>query len=396
MTALPRLSQSPTDDAFVQDPYPFYARARMAGELVHWEEYDVTCAVSHSAVNAILRDRRFGREGLRPASVPARLAPFYEIEAHSMLELDPPRHTRLRGLVTRAFSSARVAALEPLIRATAQRLVAELPDGETDLLETFARPLPVLVIAHLIGVPGSDAPQLLAWSNAMVGMYQAGRTRDAEDAAVAASQAFSEYLSHVIAARRANPRDDLLSALIAARDQDDRLSEAELRATVILLLNAGHEATVHTIGNGVAAILQSGHQQAAADPAKVASLVEEVLRYDPPLHLFERVALEDVEVAGHRIHRGTRVACLLASAGRDPAVFPNADRFDPNRAVPPHTAFGAGVHFCVGAPLARLELAIAFETLFNTRAALRLAGSAPRYAPIYHFHGLKELLVAPA
>ena len=392
MSDLPHLSQDPTDHAFVQDPYPFYARARAAGDLVFWEEYALPCAVSHTAVNAILRDRAFGREGLRPQFVPDHLAPFYDIEAHSMLELDPPRHTRLRGLVTRAFSSGRIAALEPVIRSTADRLLADLPEGPFDLLEAFARPLPVAVIAHLIGVPPADCPRPLAWSNAMVGMYQAGRTPAMERAAVDAACAFSDYLADLIAARRATPRDDLLSALIAARDAEERLTEDELRATVILLLNAGHEATVHTIGNGVRALLQAELGGSTQDVNAMPALVEEILRVDPPLHLFERIAITDVTVAGYRFQSGDRVACLLASAGRDDNVFQDPDRFNPRRAPSNHAAFGAGVHFCVGAPLARLELQIAFAALFRRAPNLRLV-EVPRYAPIYHFHGLARLMV---
>jgi cytochrome P450 len=390
-----RLSQSPTDPAFVQDPYPFYARARAAGELIWWEEYAMPAAAGWAAVNALLRDRRFGREvppDLAPP-VPEHLAPFYAVEAHSMLEAEPPRHTRLRGLVLRAFTSARIAALEPGIDALTSELIAGFPAGPFDLLDALARPLPVRVIARLLGVPEDRAPDLLAWSNAMVGMYQAGRTRAMEDAAVAATLAFRGWLEGVIAARRAAPGDDLLSRLIAAEAEGDRLSADELVATVILLLNAGHEATVHTLGNGVKTLLETGTAAATQDPARVPALVEEVLRFDPPLHLFTRIALEEAEVAGHRFRRGDRVALLLAAANRDPAAFPDPDRFDPDRPVRPNASFGAGIHFCVGAPLARLELARALPALFAARPGLRLA-EPPRYAPIYHFHGLERLVVA--
>lgn len=387
-----RLSQSPADPAFVQDPYPFYARARAAGDLVWWEEYGMPAATTDRAVNALLRDRRFGREppagAARPA-IPERLAPFYAVEAHSMLEAEPPRHTRLRGLVLRAFTSARVRALTPRIDALVAELIAAFPDGPFDLLDAFARPLPVTVIARLIGVPDARAPDLLAWSNAMVKMYQPGRTRTDEDAAVSATQAFTAFLADVIAARRRAPGDDLLSRLIAVEAEGDRLSAEELVSTIILLLNAGHEATVHTLGNGVKALIETGAQDALADPERA---VEEVLRFDPPLHVFTRIAREEAEVFGHRFAPGDEVACLLASANRDPAAHAAPDRFDPARAPRPNASFGAGIHFCLGAPLARLELARALPALFSARPGLRLA-APPAYADIYHFHGLERLVV---
>jgi len=388
-----RLSQDPTEPAFVQDPYPFYGRARAAGDLVWWEDYGMPAAATDRAVNAILRDRRFGREppeGAPRPPIPERLAPFYAVEAHSMLEAEPPRHTRLRGLVLRAFTTGRVQALSPQIDGLVADLIAAFPEGPFDLLEAFARPLPVTVIARLIGVPDVRAEDLLAWSNAMVKMYQPGRSRADEDAAVAATEAFTAFLAEVISARRRAPGDDLLSHLIAAEAAGDRLSAEELVSTVILLLNAGHEATVHTIGNGVKALLETGTQAALADPDRA---VEEILRFDPPLHVFTRIARAEVEAFGHRFAPGDEVACLLASANRDAAAHPEPDRFDPGRETRTNASFGAGLHFCLGAPLARLELARALPALFAACPDLRLA-EPPRYADIYHFHGLERLPVA--
>ncbi|MEM1429992.1 MAG: cytochrome P450 [Pseudomonadota bacterium] len=391
-----RVSQSPTDLEFVQDPYPFYARLRAAGDLVWWEEYGMHAATTHRAVNALLRDRRFGREPpdtVPKPEIPAHLAPFYAVEAHSMLEAEPPRHTRLRGLVLRAFTTGRVSALTPAIDGLIAELIASFPAGPFDLLDAFARPLPVTVIARLIGVPDDRATDLLEWSNAMVKMYQPGRTRQDEADAVAATQSFTAYLHSVVAKRRAAPGGDLLSHLIAVEeDADDRLSVDELISTVILLLNAGHEATVHTLGNAVKALLETGTEHVLRDPAQIDTAVEEVLRYDPPLHVFTRIARQEVELFGHRFVPGEEVACLLASANRDPEAIPDPDRFDPTRAAKPHTSFGAGIHFCLGAPLARLEIARALPALFAARPALRL-DAPPRYADIYHFHGLERLMV---
>ena len=384
------LQQSPTDQAFVQNPYPFYERARAAGPFFHWTDYKLVCTGNAAAVNAIFRDRRFGREPVEPLPVPAHLAPFYAVEAHSMLELEPPRHTRLRTLVLRAFTSRRIAGLGPEIAALATELAAAISPGTSDLLDSFARPLPVRIIARLLGVPEEMAPDLLRWSNAMVGMYMAGRTRDMEDKAVAATEAFVAFLRAYIDERRARPADDLITQLIAAEMEGDKLTTDELISTCILLLNAGHEATVHTIGNGVKTLLETRTPLSALAPENVDSTVEEILRFDPALHMFTRHAYEDIEVMGHTFHRGDQVALLLAAANRDPGVWDAPDDFRPNRSVKPHASFGAGLHFCVGAPLARLELQVALPILFQTHPNLRLA-NAPRYADVYHFHGLAAL-----
>ena len=388
------LSQSPTDPAFVQDPYPFYERARAAGPFFHWTDYGLTCTGNWAAVNAILRDRRFGREAPpeRAPQIPAHLAPFYAVEAHSMLELEPPRHTRLRSLVLRAFTSRRIAALEPEIAALAETLVEGLPEGPFDLLQTFAQPLPVRIIARLLGVPEEMAPDLLRWSNAMVGMYMAGRSRAVEDRAVAATEAFVQFMRGYVEERRARPADDLITHLIAAESEGEKLTTDELITTCILLLNAGHEATVHTIGNGVKALLAHRTAPAALQPAQIEATVEEILRFDPALHMFTRWAYEDVEVMGQMFRRGDQVALLLAAANRDPGQWDDPARFRPERPVRPLATFGAGLHFCVGAPLARLELQIALPILLSRCPGLQLT-EPPRYGDVYHFHGLQRLMV---
>jgi len=388
------LRQSPTDDAFVQNPYPFYERARAKDPLFFWEDYGLACATSATTVGAILRDRRFGREvpteWRRP--VPDHLKPFYDVEAHSMLELEPPRHTRLRALVLRAFTSRRIAALAPEIAALSHDLIDAFPAGEFDFLGAFAQRLPVIVIARLLGVPEERADDLLAWSNAMVGMYQARRTRATEDAAIAATQAFVAFLRTYVDERRATPADDLITHLIAAGMEGEKLSTDELITTCILLLNAGHEATVHTLGNGVKALIENGFGADALTPDRVEGTVEEILRFDPALHLFTRHAYEDIEIAGHRFRRGDEVGCLLAAANRDPGQWDTPGRFNPLRPLKPNATFGAGLHFCVGAPLARLELQVALPILFDRLPGLALAGRS-RYANLYHFHGLESLVL---
>ncbi|MDQ2088385.1 cytochrome P450 [Marimonas arenosa] len=383
-----QLRQSPSDPGFVQNPYPFYARARAAGELVYWVDYGLVCATSHAAVHALLRDRRLGREcpaELAP-EIPPHLAPFYALEAHSLLELEPPRHSRIRRLLTRTFTSARIAVLAPEIKALAHALIDTFPEEPFDLLSGFATPIPIRIICRLLGVPEEMAAQLLAWSHAIVGMYQARRTRAMEEAAAGAATDFAAFMRRYIDRRRRDPRDDLITQLITAEEDGVHLTTDELITTCILLLNAGHEATVHSLGNAVKTLLDHGK------PPITEATVEETLRFDPPLHLFTRHVYEDATVFGHRFARGDQVGLLLAGANRDPAQWPDPDRFDPARPIVTNHSFGGGIHFCIGAPLARLEIRIALATLFQRCPGLRLA-EPPRYADTYHFRGLTRLMV---
>lgn len=393
-------AQSPRDPAFVQDPYPVYARMRAAGPAVLWEEYGFPVFTRHAEVSALLRDRRFGREILHVATreelgwppVPDRLAPFHAFERSSLLEREPPVHTRLRRLVNRAFTSRAVGALRPRIAAIAGELLdrLRLDRGPGDLIAGYAEPLAVRVIAEVLGAPVGAGPRMRAWSNDMVAIYRHGRTRAVEDRAVAATEAFSAFMAETIDRRRASPGDALIDALIAAEEEGERLSRDELVATCILLMNAGHEATVHALGNAVRAALESGAREAVATPGGV----DEALRFDPPLHLFTRYALEDMAFGGAALRKGDMIGLLLGAANRDPDRFPDPDRFDPARSdAGGHLAFGAGIHFCVGAPLARLELEVALAALFARHPDLRIA-APPRVADIYHFRGLERLILA--
>ncbi|MEN8840085.1 MAG: cytochrome P450 [Octadecabacter sp.] len=381
-------AQSPIDSDFIQDPYPFYDRARADGDLFYWQDYDAVCAVSHAAVAACLKDKRLGREiptEFAP-DIPAHLAPFYAVEAHSMLELNPPRHTRLRGLVLRAFTSRRIAELEPEIETLCHQLIDAFPTGEFDVLDAYARTVPVIIIARLLGVPEARADDLLNWSNAMVAMYVSGRTRAVEDRAIAATEAFVAFMRAFVDEKRKAPADDLMSHLIAAEEGGEKLSTDELITTCILLLNAGHEATVHTMGNTVKTLLERGIHTADE------KTVEEAIRFDPPLHMFDRYVIEDCTLFGHAFKRGDTVKCLLGAANRDPVPYPDPNTFDPDRTGPVNVAFGGGIHFCVGAPLARLELRVALQVLFARCPNLALAGT-PQYGNTYHFHGLDALRV---
>ncbi|AHD01245.1 cytochrome P450 [Leisingera methylohalidivorans] len=389
------LTQSPTGPAFVQDPYLFYAAAREQGQLHHWQDYGMAAAFGHSAVHMLLRDRRFGREvpeEMRQDG-PAHLAPFLTAEAHSMLDAEPPRHTRLRRLVLRAFTSREIAALQPGLEVLCHRLIDAFPADPFDLLDAYCTQVPVIAICRLLGVPEEMAPQLLDWSHRMVAMYQASRTEQTEHAAAEASQQFTEFLRGYIGKRRNDPRDDLITRLIAAEEEGDKLSTDELIGTCILLLNAGHEATVHSLGNGVKTMLQQGWQPDWLAPDGIEGLVEEILRFDPPLHMFTRYAYEEAEVFGHTFQRGDQVALLLAAANRDPSALDRPEVFDPSRPPKVNKSFGGGLHFCVGAPLARLEMQIALPILFGRCPDLKLAAE-PEYSNTYHFHGLTRLLVS--
>jgi unspecific monooxygenase len=398
-----RVSLDPRDPVFFNDPYPAYRAIRAATPVFFWEQYGFWCFARHAQVSALLRDRRFGRQILHVTSreklgwsePPAHLRPFLDVESHSLLELEPPEHTRLRHLINRAFVSRQVERLAPRIAALANELIDRFETrGRVDLLEQFATRIPVIVIAELLGVPGQMWERLLEWSHRMVAMYQFGRTREVEDSAAAATREFVAFLRGYVDARRGARTEDLISQLIGVEADEGRLSEEELIATCILLLNAGHEATVHGIGNGVKALLEGRivPAQALATPAANAALVEELLRFEAPLHLFTRYALEDVDYGGVVLRQGDKIGLLLGAANRDPERFSDPDHIDASRSPNPHVAFGGGIHFCVGAPLARLEMEVALPILFQRLPRLRLA-ERPRYRDSYHFHGLAALPV---
>jgi cytochrome P450 len=387
-----RFSQDPRDPGFYCDPQPLYRRLRAEPGPAFWEDYGYWVFARHADVSTLLRDRRFGRQVLHLTTRaalgwperPAHLADFDALERHSLLELEPPDHTRLRGLVNRTFVSRQIDRLAPKIAALAQRLIDGFAErGEVELLEAFATPLAVGVIAALIGAPDEAAPRLLDWSHAMVAMYRLAPTRAEEDAAAAAARDFSSFVGELIAARRRAPQGDLISQLSEA----GTLGDDELVSTVVLLLNAGHEATVHGLGLAVKTMLDHGLADAPDEAG-----VEELLRFESPLHLFTRFALENVELSGVRLKQGEQIGLLLGAANRDPAAFPDPDRLDLARAQNPHVAFGAGIHFCVGAPLARREMQIGLAALFRRLPGLTLA-ERPRWRDAYHFHGLEALRV---
>jgi cytochrome P450 len=387
----------PREAQFVQNPYPAYDVIRRQCPVFKWEQYGHWCFSTFDDVNALLRDRRFGRQILHVATrqelgwpdVASHLKPFAAHEQHSLLELEPPVHTRLRGLVNRAFLSRQIERLRPTLIMLCKGLLDDFADTqEMELLSAYATPIPVTVICELLGAPVDMASQFLAWSHDHVAMYMAKRDRMIEDKAVAAVIAFSDYMRDLIRERRKVPGDDLLSELIRASDGEGKLSEDELVTTAILLLNAGHEATVHSMGNGIKALIDHGIQ----GPITHAH-VEEILRFDAPLHMFTRYALQDVEYSGLQLKKGEVVGLMLGAANRDPARFDHPARFDPGRNANAHVSFGAGIHFCVGAPLARLEMEIAIAMLFERFPNIQIT-KQPVYRDAYHFHGLEALVLS--
>ncbi len=386
---------------FYGNPNAVYAALHAACPTFYWEEQKRWFFTGYDHVNALLRDRRFGRQILHIATreelgMPeplAHTANFDLAESKSLLELEPPEHTRLRTMVNRAFVSRHVERLKPEIEALANRLIDGFEnDGEVELLSAFADVIPVTIIARMLGIPEEMGPQLLKWSHDYVKMYMFGRTRQDELDADRSSKEFADYVRTVIAERRADPRDDLLTHMITTEHKGQHLSEDELVSTTIVLLNAGHEATVHQIGNSVRVILDSGlsPETLFSDEKTTERTVEECLRICAPVHIFQRYALEDAEIDGVSLKRGDVISLLLAAANLDPQKFTDPLAFRPDRNEAPNLSFGAGIHFCIGAPLARLELNVVLPLIFRRLPGLRLA-KTPVVKDVYHFHGLDRL-----
>ncbi|MGW3312511.1 cytochrome P450 [Streptomyces sp. NPDC001073] len=404
MAAADDLAFDPWDPAFVSDPYPAYAELRERGRVTYYEPTDQWLVPRHADVSALLRDRRLGRtyqhrfthEDFGRTAPPPERESFHTLNDHGMLDLEPPDHTRIRRLVSKAFTPRTVEQLKPYVSQLAGELVDGLvAKGGGDLLTDVAEPLPVAVIAEMLGIPESDRAPLRPWSADICGMYELSPSEETAAKAVRASDEFSAYLRELIAARRENPGDDLISGMIAAHDEDDvRLTEQELISTAVLLLNAGHEATVNSTVNGWWALFRNPDQLAAlrADHSLIPSAVEELMRYDTPLQLFERWVLDEIEIDGTTIPRGAEIAMLFGSANHDPAVFTAPDRLDLTRTDNPHISFSAGIHYCIGAPLARIELAASMRALLEKAPTLRLAAE-PERKPNFVIRGLEGLSV---
>ena len=398
----------PADPSFIADPYPTLNALREAGPL-HWEpDWNLWLITRHDDVRAAQLDRRLGRvrDGhARPSDFrPLRelelddWESYYAVERYSLLMLEGPEHARLRGLVSRAFTPRRVRELRDPITGIARRLLADL-DGRPsfDLLSDFAEPYSVRVIAALLGAPADHSDQLVAWSHAIVKMYELHVNVEQARAATAAARDFDAWTRELIARRRAAPEDDLITALCRAQTEEGSLSDAEIVSAVILLLNAGHEATVNTLGNGMTALLRSGGawQRLVSGEVTAATAIEEMMRYDSPLQMFGRFVLEEgVEIAGRPMPVGDEVMMLFGSANRDPRRYRDPDEFLVDRGDADHITFGGGAHYCLGAPLARLELEVAVECLAAAFPRLSPA-AAPEREEGFAIRGFREVELAP-
>ena len=387
------------DPAFVADPYPTFHAERARGPVAWHEPSRMWLVVDHTAVGQALRSRRLGRiwKDRQPEDA---FEPFNLLHRNQMMENEPPNHNRLRRKVSTAFGRGHVERMRPRVRALGAQLleaveaVEAVERGTFDALDDFAEPLPVLVIAELLGAPTVDFAQLRSWSQAIVRMYEPSVPDDVQAAALRASQDFADYMRALIAERRGRLGDDLLSDLLRAQEGDDGLTDDEVLASAILLLNAGHEASVNVFGNGLVALLDHPDQWQRLVDGEVDTpvVVEEMLRFDSALQLFERTATADVEVGDVVVRAGEKVAVLLGAANRDPWVFEEPDSFVADRDPNPHLAFGLGVHFCLGAPLARMELAESMRLLVSAYPGLRLA-RRPERRPTFVLRGYTSVPV---
>jgi cytochrome P450 len=398
------LGYDPWDPAFVADPYPALGRLREQAPVVYDERTNQWLVSRHADVNALLRDRRLGRSYRHVATheawgrtpPPADQAAFWDLLDLQLIDMEPPDHTRLRRLVTRAFTPRTVDGLRPRIEAIVEGVVGHARDlGEFDLIADLMELVPVTVIAELLGIPEGDRHLLRPWSADMTLMFELHPSPEMERRATDASAAFEAYLRDLVRERRGHPGDDLLSELAAVVEAGgDRLTEGELIGTAVLLLNAGHEASVNGAANSWYALFRHPDALAAlrVDPSLVPTAIEELLRFDTPAPMFERWVLDDVEVAGVSIPRGQELALQFAAANRDPAVFDRADDIVLDRAPNPYLSFGAGIHYCIGAPLAKVEFDILFRRMVGTLPRLELV-EEPRWKPRFILRGLESIRV---
>ena len=388
-----------SDPEFVADPYPQLALLRQEEGPIWHEESQLYLAAKYKDANQVLRTRTLGRI-FSPREPESEWETFNYLHSDSILDSEPPKHTRLRSLVMKAFNPKRIEELRPDVeRITAtllERIRIKLAEGkEFDLIADFAEPLPVMVIAELLGFPQSDEYLLRPWSQAIVKMYEPSPTEEEKAAARVASNEFAAYVHGLMVERQKNPGTDLISELALVEEQGEKLSATELIATCVLLLNAGHEASVNGFGNGMVAAMKTPEQwqQLIANPRAMAdTAVDEFLRFDAPLHLFERTATEDTEIGGVMVPKGKKIAALLGSANRDNNIFENADELDLSRSPNPHIGFGAGIHFCIGAPLARMEMTTSLPMLLERLPKLELAAEPVR-RPTFVLRGYESVAV---
>jgi len=399
----------PYSSAFIDDPYPVYARLSDETPVFYDDAWELTFFARHSEVSAILKDRdRFGRDFRHRLGVgevdPALYRRIYPPQwptwtryvRESFIDLEPPRHTRLRGLVSKAFTKRSSEVFRSRLEEASDRILDRVVEkGSLDVIEDFATPIPVAMIAELMGIPAEDHEQLLEWSHSIVKVFDQGVTDDEGATAEQATKDFVAYLEALVAERRSRRGEDLISNMLEVEESGDTLTDEEIVGTSILTLNAGHEATVHAIGNGLLSLARHPHHYRMLHEGSVPvdTAVDELLRFDSPLQMFERWVLEDTEISGTRLRKGSKVGLLFGSANHDLAVFgPNGDGIDLSRSPNPHVSFGAGLHFCVGAPLARVELEAALGRFAARIVDIQLREASDRIRSLV-FRGVEHLVL---
>ena len=401
--AVSELRFAPRDIGFIADPYPVYDELRERSPVLYDEATDHYLISRYEDVNSLLRDKRFGRTYLHQAThaemghpdPPEWHDPFWSLINAGILDQEPPDHTRVRRLVSKAFTPRYVEGLRPRVQAITDELVDRVSGaGEFDLLAEVAEPLPVTVIAEMLGVPDSERHLLRPWSADICKMYELNPSLDMQRDAVRASSEFSDHLRTLARERRDDPGEDLISQLAQVLDEGERLTEDELVGTCVLLLNAGHEATVNATGIGWWTLFRTPEalRRLRDDRSLLPTAVDELLRFDTPGQMFERWVLEDFVLHGVRVPRGAELGLLLGSANRDPEVFDRPDELVLARDPNPHLTFGAGIHFCLGAPLGRQELQVSFGTILDRLPDIELV-EEPTWRSSYVIRGLAELRV---
>lgn len=385
--------------AFLENPYPALAELRKAGQPVWHEPTNLFLAATYQDANAVLRNRSLGRI-FQPKQPNESWETFNWLHSDSLLDSEPPKHTRLRSLLVKAFNKNKIESLRPDVERLTQDLLKKIEvkleqTGQFDVIGDFAEPLPVKVIAALLGFPDEDEHLLRPWSQAIVKMYEVNPSEQTQTEAQQASHEFAEYVRGLMEERKRNPGTDLISDLAAVEEDGQKLNAQELIATCVLLLNAGHEASVNGFGNGFVALMQREDQLKLlqANPYGLAdTAVDEFIRFDAPLHLFERTATSDVEIGGVLVKEGQKIASLLGSANRDESMFKNPTEMDITRDPNPQIGFGAGIHFCIGAPLARMEMTTSLPKLIEKYPNLKLA-SEPIRRPGFVLRGYESVNV---
>jgi cytochrome P450 len=385
---------------FVADPYEQLKALREFGKPVWHEEMQIFLAARHSDANDVFRNKSLGRI-FTDKKPDFEWETFNWLHSDSILDSEPPKHTRLRSLVAKAFNRNKIEGMRPAVERITQLLLNAIDEkvksGETfDLIADYAEPLPVKIIADLLGFPESEEHLLRPWSQSIVKMYEVNPSEQYQAEAKKAAAEFAEYVRSLAEHRKTNPGQDLITDLAMVEENGEKLNSHELVATCVLLLNAGHEASVNAFGNGMVAALERPDQADLLrknSRAITETALEEFMRFDAPLHLFERTATVDTELGGVKIEKGQKIAALIGSANRDSAVFDRADEMDLTRDPNPHIGFGAGIHFCLGAPLARLEMGVSLPALWEKYPNMQLSG-APVRRPTFVLRGYESVSIS--